>query len=290
MKYKIRFFSSFGDAKQVKSVLNRLCETELMSNYGRDKEIEITDNDDYSHVFILNTAMPKLKDNFPKENVVGLAFEPLIFLGLSHEFINYAERNIGKYFIGDKKMLPSVFTEHFSYMWNCTPCRSIPDKSKKMSIMISEKGNTFGHKYRHMLVSNILKEGLPVDIYGRGCKYYNINDDRLKGEFTELEPYQDYEFHICIENVESNHYFSEKIINPLLNGTTPLYLGCVNIENYFGKILTLSKNEGEDVELIKNILINPQDYKKEIDLEKVKDTVYLYRNLDSIFMKKNASA
>ena len=117
-----------------------------------------------------------------------------------------------------------------------------------------------------------------------------MNDDRLKGEFTELEPYQDYEFHICIENVESNHYFSEKIINPLLNGTTPLYLGCVNIETYFGKILTLSKNEEEDVGLIKNILINPQDYKKEIDLEKVKDTVYLYRNLDSIFMKKNAWA
>jgi len=288
MKYKIRFFSSFGDEKQVKEVLNRLCETADMDNYGEGKEIEVTDGDDYSHVFILNTAMPKLKDNFPKENVVGLAFEPLIFLGLTQNFINYAEKNIGKYFIGDKSILPSVFVEHFSYMWYCTPCKSIPDKTKIMSIMISEKGKTRGHKYRHILVQKILQQGLPVDIYGRGCMYYNINDSRLKGEFTELEPYKDYKFHICIENVESNHYFSEKIMNPLLNGTTPIYLGCVNIQQYFGKIITLSKNENKDMELINNILLEPEKYKKEIDLERVKDTVYLYRNLDTIFAEKTS--
>ena len=156
MKYKIRFFSSFGDEKQVKEVLNRLCETSNMDNYGEGKEIEVTDGDDYSHVFILNTAMPKLKDNFPKENVMGLAFEPLIFLGLSQTFVNYAEKNIGKYFIGDKSILPSVFVENFSYMWYCTPCKSIPDKTKRMSIMVSEKGRTDGHKYRHSLVKRIL--------------------------------------------------------------------------------------------------------------------------------------
>ena len=288
MKYRIRFFSSFGDEKQVKEVLHRLCETSNMDNYGVGKEIEVTDGDDYSHVFILNTAMPKLKDNFPKENVVGLAFEPLIFLGLSQTFVSYAEKNIGKYFIGDKSILPSVFVEHFSYMWYCTPCKSIPDKTKRMSIMISEKGKTDGHKYRHILVQKILKENIPVDIYGRGCMYYKMNDSRLKGEFTELEPYQDYEFHICIENVESKHYFSEKIMNPLLNGTTPIYLGCVNIQQYFGNIITLTKNPVSDLELLKNILKDPMKYKKEIDLEKIKDTVYLYRNLDSIFKKRNA--
>ena len=287
MKYKIRFFSSFGDEKQIKKLLHRLCETNYMDNYGENKEIEVTDNDDYSHVFILNTAMPELKENFPKENVVGLAFEPLIFLGLSQEFIDYAEKNIGKYFIGDRSILPSVFVEHYSYMWYCTPCRTIPNKTKRMSIMVSEKGVTEGHMYRHMLVQGILREGLPVDIYGRGCAYYKIEDDRLKGEFEELEPYTDYDFHICIENIESNHYFSEKIVNPLLNGTTPIYLGCMNIQQYFGKIITLSKNPVSDLELLKNILREPEKYKKNIDLERVKDTVYLYRNLDYIF-KKNA--
>ena len=83
----------------------------------------------------------------------------------------------------------------------------------------------------------------------------------------------------------ANHYFSEKIVNPLLNGTTPIYLGCMNIQQYFGKIITLSKNLILDLELLKNILREPMKYKKNIDLEKIKDTVYLYRNLDSIFNK-----
>ena len=86
-----------------------------------------------------------------------------------------------------------------------------------------------------------------------------------------------------IENVESNHYFSEKIINPLLNGTTPIYLGCRNIEQYFGNIIKLSKSIERDIDLIKDIIKNPDYYKKEINLNEVKDTVYLLRNLDVIF-------
>ena len=72
-------------------------------------------------------------------------------------------------------------------------------------------------------------------------------------------------------------------MNPLLNGTTPIYLGCQTIESYFGNIITLSKNVENDMNLIKNIINNPSEYKKDIHLEKVKDKIYLYRNLDKIF-------
>lgn len=282
MKYIIRFFSSFGDSKQIKEILERLCETKYISDY--DSKIKVTHENDFTHVIILNTAMPTLPSNFPKENVIGLAFEPIIFLGLTESFIEYAKKNIGKYFIGDVTNLPKPFIEHFSYMWHCTPSQTIPIKSKQMSIMISEKGQTFGHKYRHRLVAEILKQGFPIDIYGRGCKYYsNLNDSRLKGEFDELEPYKDYEFHICIENMESNHYFSEKVMNPLLNGTTPIYLGCKNIKSYFGNIITLSSQLNVDIDLIKTILLNPITYKKSINLENIKNTISLYRNLDTIF-------
>jgi hypothetical protein len=255
-----------------------------MENFGKDKEIEITTNDDFTHVIILNTAMPTIPKHIDKKNVIGLAFEPRLFLGLSQSFVHYAEKNIGKYFIGDNQGLPHPFVENFSYMWYCTPCKTIPLKNKIMSIMISEKGKTFGHMYRHYLTREILKRGLPVDIYGRGCQIYNTQEDsRLMGQFEELEPYKDYLFHICIENVESNHYFSEKIINPLLNGTTPIYLGCRNIEQYFGNIIKLSKSIERDIDLIKDIIKNPDHYKKEINLNEVKDTVYLLRNLDVIF-------
>ena len=107
---------------------------------------------------------------------------------------------------------------------------------------------------------------------------------QLKGEFTEVEPYENYEFHIAIENMESNHYFSEKITNPMLCGTVPIYLGCRNIEEYFpGKVIRLNGDIEHDIELLKNILREPEKYKKEIKINEVKDKISLIKNLDSIF-------
>ena len=71
MKYKIRFFSSFGNPNECGKILDRLCETSLMENFGKDKEIEITVNDDYTHVIILNTAMPTIPKHIDKKNVIG---------------------------------------------------------------------------------------------------------------------------------------------------------------------------------------------------------------------------
>ena len=90
--------------------------------------------------------------------------------------------------------------------------------------------NSPGHKYRHILVQNILKSNLPIDIYGNGCKYYNnINDPRIKGEFNDTTLFDNYKFHICIENFQTPHYFSEKIMDPLICNSIPIYLGCNNI-------------------------------------------------------------
>ena len=169
------------------------------------------------------------------------------------------------------------------------------NKQKIMSLIISNKLCTNGQRYRHVLVSEILKTNLPIDIYGYGCFMHeqqslsiincnvkiknnwetinNINipliflpntqitpfseeglnlplhnidvsfnknhvhkkDERLKGDFNCEEPYNDYKFHICIENFLLDDYFSEKIINPLVSNTIPIYLGCNKITEYFPK-------------------------------------------------------
>jgi hypothetical protein len=229
--YRIRIFSSFCPSENCKDVYERLCESTLINTYGQNKKIFITNGNDYTHVILLNTAMPQI-GHIPKKNVIGLAFEPIYFLGLTEEFVKYAQRYVGKYYIGDKLTLPSPFIEGFSYMWHNAPLKNIPQKTNLISMMVSEKSKQAGHKYRHELISKILETDLPIDIYGRGCKYYGyLNDKRIKGEFIEMEPYENYEFHICIENFETNHYFSEKIINALLCGTTPIYMGCRNINS-----------------------------------------------------------
>ena len=80
-----------------------------------------------------------------------------------------------------------------------------------MSILISEKLNAPGHKYRHILVQEILKTNLPINIYGRGCELYkNVNDIRIKGTFNKNEMYDDYMFHICIENFSTHRIISAR--------------------------------------------------------------------------------
>jgi hypothetical protein len=282
--YRIRIFSSFCPSENCKDVYERICESILIENYGSNKNIFITNDDNYTHVILLNTAMPDIS-HIPKKNVIGLAFEPIYFLGLTEEFVKYSQKYVGKYYIGDKKTLPDPFVEGFSYMWHNVPLKYSPKKINAISIMVSEKSKQPGHKYRHELISKILETDLPVDIYGRGCKYYEyLNDRRVKGEFKELEPYENYEFHICIENFETNHYFSEKIMNALLCGTTPVYMGCININSYFpDNVIVLSGDLIKDIELLKNITINPDSYKKNIDVEKVKNRISLLKNIETLF-------
>jgi hypothetical protein len=284
---RIRIFSSFGDSTKCKDIYERLYEAPSLSNYGLDKEIYITNDDDYTHVLILNTAMPEIPSHIPKQNVIGLAFEPYVYLGLTEEFVQYAIKYIGKYFIGDTMGLPEPFIEGFSYMWHNPPLKQLPVKTRMMSMMISEKASQSGHIYRHELVQKILQTNLPIDIYGRGCKFYkHLNDPRIRGEFIEGEPYNDYQYHICIENCQSNHYFSEKIMNPLLANTIPIYMGCRNIDSYFpDMVIKLSGNIEEDISILRQLIIDTKFEKPGIiiDIEKVKNTIYLLRNIDTVF-------
>jgi hypothetical protein len=282
---KIKFFCSFCDSENCKSVFERLCEVVKSQIYGADKEVYFTIDEDYTHVIIINTAMPAIPSHIPKENVIGLAYEPLIYLNLTQNFVNYAEKNISRYYIGDKMNLPNTFVEHYGYMWHVTPLQHIPEKNKKMSIMVSQKMHTFGHKYRHVLVQNILKHELPIDIYGRGCfKYSMFHSPYIRGNFENLEPYENYDFHIAIENVQSNHYFSEKIVNPMLCSTTPIYWGCKNIKEYFDDdVICLTGDVQKDLELIVDVLRNPEKYKKNIDVDFVKKKTSLLENIETVF-------
>jgi hypothetical protein len=233
--------------------------------------------------------MPKI-DHIPKQNVIGFAHEPLPFLQITPEFITYAQKHIICYYLGDNPgILPEPFKEGNGYL-SCYLPPAVPSQgtliqTKFMSIMISQKTSAPGHKYRHELVSAILKTNLPIDIYGRGCIYYqSIRDSRIKGVFQSTELYNGYTFTICIENFRSSHYFSEKIINPLNRMITPLYLGCYHIHQYFPEMyIELTGNVREDMILIEDIYKNPEKYIRTISFEKVDNTINLIRNLPTFF-------
>jgi len=192
--------------------------------------------------------------------------------------------------MGDGGILPEPFIEHYSFMPHISPLPHIPIKTKLMSIIVSEKSvkfNAYGYEYRLQFLNKILQSNLPIDIYGRICTYLennNIKDSRLKGEFKDYEPYENYQFHICIENFRTNAYVSEKVINPLMTNTVPIYLGCRNIDTYFGdNVIQMSGNLNQDIILINDIIIHPEKYQKNIDLEFIKSKTSLIQNIKEIF-------
>jgi hypothetical protein len=277
----VKIFSDFCGSRGAKEVYERLCDAENLDFYGKDKQVWITEDDDYTHAIIMNKAMPVLK--IPKKNVIGLAFEPFEILRITHEFVEYAQQYIGKYFIGDKRGLPEPFIEHFGYMWYSNPKRDIVTKTKLMSIVVSEKHWAPGHAYRHTLIEKIIEANLPIDIYGKGSMKYSHKSNNVKGEFNDAEPYENYMYSICIENFTSNHYFSEKIMSPLLHNCMPIYLGCKQIHEYFDDILLLSGNINDDIQLLVEIFKCAGLFYRKTYTEKNINTVSLLNNIHKIF-------
>lgn len=101
---------------------------------------------------------------------------------------------------------------------------TIPDKTKFISIATSNKTYTKGHRDRIEFAMKIKRYfGSYVDLFGRG---FNDFDDK----WDVVSPYK---FHISIENSVENNYFSEKIVDPILAYTLPIYYGCPNISDFF---------------------------------------------------------
>jgi hypothetical protein len=277
---KIKIFCSFASSDKCKDIYQRINYSDMINFYGKYKKYYFTNDNDFTHAIIINTEMPTL--TIPKENVLGLAFEPIYFLGLTSEFIEYAKKHIGRYFIGDKFDLPNPFIEHFSYMWYSRPPREILFKNNLMSIIVSEKKFAPGHLYRHQLVQKIIELNLPIDIYGRGSKEYSYKN-RIMGTFNDNEPYEFYKFSICIENTICNHYFSEKIMTPLMYNCTPVYYGCKNINKYVENVITLEGDINKDILVILSIIKYPDKYYKKTYTNKNVKAINLIENLPNVF-------
>lgn len=265
MTIKVRFFGDFGpfDSKVLKSIYNRT-----------EKDIELVNDNSYTHVVIVNKAMPYIS-HIPIENVIGVAFEPYEFLFLTEEFIEYAKKYISRYFIGSKYNLPPPFEEHYTFQFHNfanTPILTFENKPNLMSIMVSNKTFLEGHIYRYILAEQLIIQKLPVDILGRGAKKlkeYYPDSNNIKSSFQDdSELYRNYKYTIAIENTISNKYISEKLTNAYVHNTIPIYIGAKKVDEIFGDncCIKLSGDIVKDVELIKNIINNPEEHKLELDI------------------------
>lgn len=128
-----------------------------------------------------------------------------------------------------------------------------PSKTKTVSIITSNKVSQPGHIKRVDIINRLLKD-FPgqIDMFGKG---YNFID-------TKADALLSYRFHICIENAFIPNCWTEKLADPILAQSVPIYAGCTNIKDYFGEEGYISFNI-EDYDslkkIVERILKNPEE-------------------------------
>jgi hypothetical protein len=258
---------------------------------------KLTDRNNYTHAILLNNYTIKetsfhmkniVGDNLitcNKNNIIGLSYEPPEI-----ERININKyKDIKKYIISyDLKNKPSNFITKYSYIKATVLRTTNIKKNKIMSLVISWKQMTRNHSYRIKLAKEILKTELPIDIYGDYRSiFHDINDNRLIGHFPQygVEPYKDYKFNICIENSCHSHYFTEKIVNPMLLECIPIYYGCENIDSYFPDIpIKLKCVLEDDINLLRDICKNEDKYIRNINTQEIMDKVSIKNLIKEEFL------
>jgi hypothetical protein len=99
-----------------------------------------------------------------------------------------------------------------------------PAKSRLLSVVVSDQAVTPAHRYRRTLVAHLRAHfGDDLEIFGRGIR--DVGD--------KSEALMPFKYHIALENSSYFHYWTEKLADPFLCWTFPLYWGCPNIEEYF---------------------------------------------------------
>lgn len=128
------------------------------------------------------------------------------------------------------------------------PC---PSKEKLFSVVTSSKKMMPGHNYRQNLIANLRRDFNDyIDFFGDGVNNIEYKCDAILP----------YKFHICLENTEVEHYWSEKFSDSLLGYAIPIYAGCPNINDYFdrkGFYQFSIKNYNQLKEIINGIIQNP---------------------------------
>jgi hypothetical protein len=268
---KIKFLCSFCS--------NLNCLKNYMNVYNikdyKYKNIEFVDDDTYTHIVVIGDLRHEnikyiIDKNISSHNIIGFSFEPYEFSIVPNPMsqlinVNLIKKYLSEYYISKAEKLNHKFKNGYTFLWHTWKkdiIKNTNKKKNKMSIILSFKKFVHGHVYRHMLVDEILKTDMDIHIYGNGSEEHG-NDKRIKGKFNGQEPYDDYKYHICIENTpDTEYYVTEKFTNCIVSNTIPIYYGAEKVNEIFGDncCYKLTGDISKDMKLITDIYNNSDKY------------------------------
>lgn len=223
-------------------------------------------------LFVYEGLSETLKTTIPKSHRVLACGEPASIKKYSKAFL----AQFGAIWTTDSKMdHPSAIIHHPCCPWHVGAyanrlrrdvssmnifdlLQAHPEKKKLLSVVASNKCKTEGHRRRLAFVEALKREfGDEVEVFGRGLRDFEDKWDVLA----------EYKYHIAIENSAYPHYWTEKLSDPILTLTYPIYYGCPNISHYF-KDDTLEtidiENPQDAIDTIKRV-ISEGHYERNVD-------------------------
>ena len=149
----------------------------------------------------------------------------------------------------------SVMSSEDGHILDFNEIKGMPKLTKTLNISIVTSTTKVlpGHFRRTLVIKRLMRD-FPgcIDLYGKGYKVIENKHDAL----------DNYRFHICFENTSNRFYWSEKIADPLISYTVPIYLGCKTISKYFDSdgMISLKYIEYKKLKkIIGSIILSPDE-------------------------------
>ena len=124
-------------------------------------------------------------------------------------------------------------------------------KKFAVSTVVGGRRGLPGHNLRHELYKRRHEIKIPFDFYlGYRTMWGEAdysNELTLTPDKGEKIRAFDCMFHIAIDSYRRNDFFSEKLVDPLITMTIPIWWGCPNIDEYFNPSGILSVSNVDDI-------------------------------------------
>jgi|TARA_R110000803_G_scaffold42850_5_gene91686 hypothetical protein len=198
---------------------------------------DVSDNEEI--VFYTDNDIHKVNTTGHKKRIAWL-IEPYVKQSGNYKWVMENNHLFDYVLINEKSLLDkgdNFIYYPFGGCWIELENRKFHDKTKIVSIVCSHKKTVPDHYKRHELIQ---RYGDIIDVMGRGYTPIDSITDGLK----------DYAFHVAMENQRRDFHFSEKLINPIMTGTIPIYWGMPSIGDYFdtrGMIIMNDIDEFADI-------------------------------------------
>lgn len=197
-------------------------------------------------LFLNQAALSGPLYKYPKKRRICLLSESPA--NIVYQYIEAIRRNFTIVFTHNKELLEKgpPFTQlelGTTWLGNSAAEWTFDKKNKLVSFIGSiQHGDDHGYSLRKDVANRCIEDN-KTDCFGKGIH-------EIDSKITGLA---DYAFSIAMENVQSDYYFSEKLIDCFLAETIPIYWGCPSMGEFFDPkgMITFSS-----LEELNNILAN----------------------------------